>query len=67
MMESKPGPRFFRKLTQGSLTGNLCGLFDDKNHRKTGVVMNEMGKKQISSRGGSGPPKEERMKQKEKD
>ena len=29
--------------------------------------MNERGKKQISSRGGSGPPKEERMKQKEKD
>ena len=27
--------RFFRKLTQGSLSGNLCGLFNDKNHRKT--------------------------------
>ena len=67
MMESKPGPRFFRELTQGSLTGNLCGLFNDKNHRKTGGVMNERGKKQISSRGGSGPPKEERVKQKEKD
>ena len=35
MIESRPGPRFFRELTQGSLTGNLCGLFIDKNHRKT--------------------------------
>ena len=56
MIESRPGPRFFRGLTQGSLTGNLCGLFDDKNHRKTGGVMKKRGKKQISSRGGSGPP-----------
>ena len=67
MIESRPGPRFFRGLTQVSLTGNLCGLFDDKNHRKTGGVMNERGKKQISRGGGSVPPKEERMKQKEKD
>ena len=62
MMKSRPGPRFLRELTQGSLTGNLCGLFNDKNHRKTGGVMNERGKKQISSGGGSGPPKEERVK-----
>ena len=67
MIGSRPGPRFFRGLTQGSLTGNLCGLFNDKNHRKTGGVMKKKGEKQISSRGGSGPPREERMKQKEKD
>ena len=67
MIESRPGPRFFRGLTQGSLNGNLCGLFDYKNHRKTGGVMRKRGKKQISSEGGSGPPKEERVKQKEKD
>ena len=67
MIESRPGPRFFRGLTQGSLTGNLCGLFDDKNHRKTGGVMKKKGKKQISSRGSSGPPNEERVKQREKD
>ena len=67
MMKSRPGPRFLRELTQGSLTGNLCGLFDDKNHRKTGGVMKRKGEKQISSGSDSGPPKEERMKQKEKD
>ena len=55
-------PKIFRELTQGALTGNLCGLFIDKNRRKTrGVRRKE--KKQVSSRGGSEPPSEERKKQ----
>ena len=44
--------RFFRKRLRLFKWRKLCGLFDDKNHRKTGGEK-ERGKKQVSSRSGS--------------
>ena len=58
MKKSAPGPEFFRELTQGSLSGNLCGLFIDKNHTKTGGRRKRGKKTDKQQGGGSEPPNE---------